>query len=203
MAGIVNKVYFWPVTRVKWLRNRENCQIKNDPRGGGDRDWVIDLNNQVTRCTRPLMSHECQYFNATDCVDSSKGTPSWGRLKFAKNFFLFSLACSAGVLFERAICSRKRRVETFRREEKMGRVKGSGEGAGREKTKRHIFFLPSPSPLFFFRPRTYRKGYYFYSPQSSTVIKSKRLLQQYLNTNKVSLNQNTPALQAMFSLSRQ
>ena len=38
---------------------------------------------------------------------------------------------------------------------------------------RRIFFLPSPSPLFFFRPRTYRKGYYFYSPQSSTVIKSK------------------------------
>ena len=35
------------------------------------------------------------------------------------------------------------------------------------------FFLLSPSPLSFFRPRTYRKGYYFYSPQSSTVIKSK------------------------------
>ena len=28
-------------------------------------------------------------------------------------------------------------------------------------------------PLSFFHPRTYRKGYYFYSPQSSTVIKSK------------------------------
>ena len=38
---------------------------------------------------------------------------------------------------------------------------------------RRIFFLPSPSPLSFFRPRTYRKGYYFYSPQSSIVIKSK------------------------------
>ena len=35
------------------------------------------------------------------------------------------------------------------------------------------FFLPSPSPLSFFRPSSYRKGYYFYSPQSSTVIKSK------------------------------
>ena len=34
-------------------------------------------------------------------------------------------------------------------------------------------FLPSPSPLFFFRPHTYRKGYYFYSPQSSSDIKSK------------------------------
>ena len=75
-------------------------------------------------------------------------------------------ACIAGVFFERAICSRKPHVETSRREEEMGRVKGSGEGAG------SIFFLPSPSPLSFFRPRTYRKGYYF-SPQSFTVIKSK------------------------------
>ena len=38
---------------------------------------------------------------------------------------------------------------------------------------RRIFFLPSPCPLSFFRPRTYCKGYYYYSPQSSTVIKSK------------------------------
>ena len=34
------------------------------------------------------------------------------------------LACSAGVFFERTICSRKRHVETSRREEEMGRVKG-------------------------------------------------------------------------------
>ena len=64
----------------------------------------------------------------------------------------------------------------------MGRVKGSGEGAGREKRKRRIFFLPSPSPLSFFRPRTYRKGYYFYSPQSSTVIKSKMAATTILRT---------------------
>ena len=46
---------------------------------------------------------------------------------------------------------------------------GGSRGAGR------VFFspLPLPLPLSFFRPRTYRKGYYFYSPQSSTVIKSK------------------------------
>ena len=35
-----------------------------------------------------------------------------------------NIACSAGVFFERAICSRKRHVETSRREEEMGRVKG-------------------------------------------------------------------------------
>ena len=46
------------------------------------------------------------------------------------------LACSAGVFFGCAICSRKRHVETSRREEEMGQVKGSGEGAGREKRKR-------------------------------------------------------------------
>ena len=71
------------------------------------------------------------------------------------------LACSAGVFFERAICSRKRHVETSRREEEM--------------------------------------GYYFYSPQSSTVIKSKMAATTILrtNTNKVSPTQNTPALQAI------
>ena len=46
------------------------------------------------------------------------------------------VACSAGVFFERAICSQKCHVETSRREEEMGRVKGSGEGAGRGKKKR-------------------------------------------------------------------
>ena len=66
-----------------------------------------------------------------------------------------------------------------RREEEMGRIKGSGEGAGREKRKRRrkAFFSPLPlnltSPLPFFRPRTYPKSYYFNSPQSSSVIKSK------------------------------
>ena len=57
------------------------------------------------------------------------------------------VACSAGVFFERAICSRKRHVETSRREEEMGRVKGSGEGAGREKRKRRIFLSPPPPPF--------------------------------------------------------
>ena len=63
-----------------------------------------------------------------------------------------------------------------------GASQGSGKGARREKRKRRIFFLPSPSPLSFFRPRTYRKGYYFYSPQSSTVIKSKMVATTILRT---------------------
>ena len=90
------------------------------------------------------------------------------------------IACSAGFFFERAVCSRKRHVETSRREEEMRRVKGSGEGAGREKRKRRIF--SPPSPLSFFRPRTYRKGYYFYSQKFSTVIKSKMAATTILRT---------------------
>ena len=37
-------------------------------------------------------------------------------------------------------------------------------------SSRRIFFLPSPSPLSFFCRHAYPKGYYFYSPQSSSVI---------------------------------
>ena len=58
--------------------------------------------------------------------------------------------------------------------------KRGGDGAERE--KRNLFFSPLPSPLSFFRPRTYRKGYYFYSPQSSTVIKSKMAATTILRT---------------------
>ena len=53
--------------------------------------------------------------------------------------------------------------------------KRGGDGASQRErggggNREEIFFLPFPSLLSFFRPRTYRKGYYFYSPQSSTVI---------------------------------
>ena len=41
-------------------------------------------------------------------------------------------------------------------------------------------------PLSFFRPRTYRKGYYFYSPKSSTVIKSKMAATTILRTRTTS-----------------
>ena len=59
---------------------------------------------------------------------------------------------------------------------------GESKGVGRERGERRDFFLPSPFPLSFFRPRTYRKGYYFYSPQSSTVIKSKMAATTMLRT---------------------
>ena len=69
------------------------------------------------------------------------------------SFLNCHLACSAGLFFERVICSRKCMLK-----------------------------LPFPSPLSFFRPRTYRKGYYFYSPQSSTVIRSKMAATTILRT---------------------
>ena len=61
---------------------------------------------------------------------------------------------------------------------------GGGGGEKEEKTpaRKHCenekhplisIFLPSPSPLSFFHPHTYPKGYYFYSPQSTSVITSK------------------------------
>ena len=96
--------------------------------------------------------------------------------RFRCIYCLLPLACSAGVFFERAICSRKHYVEASRRERRWGESKG----VGREKRKRCTFFLPSP--LSFFRPRTYRKGYHFYSPQSSTVIKSMMVATTILRT---------------------
>ena len=99
----------------------------------------------------------------------------------SSHFSCSRVACSAGVFFERAICSRKRDVETSRREEEMGRVKRE-RGGGGEREEKSIFFLPSLSPLSFFRPRTYRKGYYFYSPQSPTVMKSKTAATTILRT---------------------
>ena len=53
-----------------------------------------------------------------------------------------------------------------------GASQGEGGGGG-EKEEKERRENPSPSPLFFFRPHAYREGYYFYSPQSSSVIKSK------------------------------
>ena len=86
----------------------------------------------------------------------------------------FSLQCRrflwARNLLAKALCW------SFTKRKEMGRVKGGGE----REEKTLYFFLPSP--LSFFRPRTYRKGYYFYSPQSSTVIKSKMVATTILRT---------------------
>ena len=77
----------------------------------------------------------------------------------------------------------------------MGRVQGSGEGAGNRRGERGengVFFFSPPPPSF--RPRTCSKGYYIYPPQSSTV-KIKDGGYNNTNTKKVSPTKNTPALQ--------
>jgi len=50
--------------------------------------------------------------------------------------------------------------------------KRGGNGVSQGEGERGCF-SPLPLPLSFFPPYTYPKGYYFYSPQSSSVIKSK------------------------------
>ena len=83
------------------------------------------------------------------------------------------LACSAGVFFEGAICSRKRHVETSWTEEEMGWVKGSWEGAPSHLPKGLLFLL---SPIF--HCHKIKDGGY----------------NNITNTKKVSPTQNTPAL---------
>ena len=62
------------------------------------------------------------------------------------------------------------------------RLSACGVSQKNNDIRQAYFFHPSPSLLSFFRPRTYRKGYYFYSPQSSTVIKSKMAATTILRT---------------------
>ena len=77
---------------------------------------------------------------------------------------------SAGVFIGRA--NGFNRESAMLKLPKRGR-NGASEGEGGEGgEKEEKIFFPSPSPLSFFRPHTYPKGYYFYSPQSSSVIKS-------------------------------
>ena len=97
-------------------------------------------NNNRSNCSTLSCTFPCRWF-AWLQRETSRKLPGFHFLW--RKCGTCSLACSSGVFLERAICSRKRHVETSQREKEMG------------------------------HPRTYRKGYYFYSPQSSTVIKSK------------------------------
>ena len=59
-----------------------------------------------------------------------------------------------------------------KREGNRASQRQQGRGWG-ERQENAVFFLPSPSLLSFFRPSTYPKGCYFYSPQCSFVRISK------------------------------
>ena len=100
-----------------------------------------------------------------------------------------SLQCRRFVQACKSLCSRKRHVDWLEKRGENGasqKERGKGRvGGGEREEKTPIrgsvcqrtkfpqknddfgqahFFLPSPSPLSFFRPSTYPKGYYFYSP---------------------------------------
>ena len=60
-----------------------------------------------------------------------------------------SLKCRRFLRARKCFCSRKRHVETFRREEEIGRVKGSRDEAGREK---RVFFSSLSLPAFLLSP---------------------------------------------------
>ena len=79
----------------------------------------------------------------------------------------------------------------------MGRVKRRGVGGGKREEIRVGVRLPSPSPLFFFHPNTYTKGYYFYSPSPFLRhnIKDFGGFNSATINNQLSPAQITPALQ--------
>ena len=111
-----------------------------------------------------------------------------------QELFMSLIASSAGVFFERPrICLRN-----FPKRGGDGASQRERGGGGK---REEIFFLPSPSPLSFFRPGTYRKGLlilFLLSPIFHYHEIKDGGYHNILNTNKVSPNQNTPAqLQAM------
>ena len=93
------------------------------------------------------------------------------------------LASSAGVFFEREICSRKRHVETSRRDEEMGESKGTGRGRG-ERRKTPYLFSPLPLPPFpsFALAPTLRVTISTLPNLPCTVIKSKMATTTILRT---------------------
>ena len=111
---------------------------------------------------------------------------------------LSALACSAGVFFERAICSRKRHVETFRRGNGASQ-RERGKGGEREEK---IFFSPPPPPFpsFVLTPTVRERLLFLLSPIFHCHKIKDGGYNNITNTNKVSLTQNTPALQAISAL---
>ena len=124
------------------------------------------INHQTTQIPLDLTEHFGNWrFGLGDTFNAMHLSVSWW------------LACSAGVFFGCAnVFARESAMLKLPEERrKWGESKGAGRGRGERREN-------SPSPLSFFRPRTYRKGYYFYSPQSSTVIKSKMAATTILRT---------------------
>ena len=94
------------------------------------------------------------YFYQTKTTESQKQQQKKQLTSTPERLRYWSLACTAGVFSGRA--------NVFAHDESPEERRKWGESKG-----------PSPSLVPFFGPRTYPKDYFFYSPQSSSVIKSK------------------------------
>ena len=114
---------------------------------------------------------------ALNLVFLAQGNSEWPTLSLFSFYMSVLLACSSDIFCR---CANVFAHEsTMLKLQKRGKSKGGAGGGGREWGEGRenaclFFFLPSSSsPLSFFLSSTYLKGYYFYSLQCSSVIKSK------------------------------
>ena len=103
------------------------------------------------------------------------GTRKWPILSLFSFYVSVLLACSSDIFCGCAnVFSRE---STMLKLQKRGKSKGGGGGGEREEKMPACFFFsppPPPFPSFSLAPTPlYLKGCYFYSPQCSSVIKSK------------------------------
>ena len=149
-----------PMTDIFWISNssKDNFVKKSLPLSNRRKlSIILNFSFPSASFSGVFLTWKCKYRLVNQCLDQS------------------SLQCRH-FLWARNFTRESAMLKLHEERRKWGVSKGARRGRGRavrEKRKRRIFFSPPPLPFSFFRPRTHRKGYYFYSPQSSTVIKSK------------------------------
>ena len=103
------------------------------------------------------------------------GTRKWPILSLFSFYVSVLLACSSDIFC--GCANVFPRESTMLKLQKRGKSKGGGRGWGEGRENACLFFFsppPSPFPSFSLAPTPlYLKGCYFYSPQCSSVIKSK------------------------------
>ena len=103
------------------------------------------------------------------------GTRKWPILSLFSFYVSVLLACSSDIFC--GCANVFPRESTMLKLQKRGKSKGGGGGGEREEKMPACFFFsppPPPFPSFSLAPTPlYLKGCYFYSPQCSSVIKSK------------------------------
>ena len=140
--GETKKIKFHCLASVAtgYKTNQQGWSMR-DGGGGGSECWFLTF---IERLARLHTTQPTKYLHVT-LKKCSSSQPIC--------LINSDIACSAGVSFEHAICSRKCHVDTSQREGEMRQVKGSGRGRG-EGRENAVFFLPSPPPFpsFTFAP---------------------------------------------------